>query len=144
MFAPQLKIHSWCVVEVPTLGQQQYFNFWNFSVGPILGQCQLANNDRRVAITHCWPNDSLCGTLLVINFFAYHNPISLFYAQRYLVKIFTKLSIFIKLTIWPTLAQEVTKTRNGKRNGMKNGMKRKICNAIWILAKHMYTLSLYE
>ena len=24
--APQLKIHRWCVVEVATLGQQQYFN----------------------------------------------------------------------------------------------------------------------
>ena len=38
-------VKSICIVEVPTLGQQQGFNCWNFSVGPMLDQCQHANND---------------------------------------------------------------------------------------------------
>ena len=38
--APQLKIHRWCVVEVPTLGQQQYFTCCNFSVGPMSARQQ--------------------------------------------------------------------------------------------------------
>ena len=36
--APQLKIHRWCVVVVPTLGQQQYVHCWNLSFGSMLGQ----------------------------------------------------------------------------------------------------------
>ena len=31
-------IVAWCVVEGQTLDQQHYFNCWNFSVGPMLGQ----------------------------------------------------------------------------------------------------------
>ena len=38
------KKHRWYVVVVPTSGQQQY-NCWNFSVGPMLVQCQHANNN---------------------------------------------------------------------------------------------------
>ena len=62
MFVPQLKIHRWCVVEVPALGQQQYLYYWNFNVGPLLGQCQHANNDvlpTTPTITQRWPNDCL-------------------------------------------------------------------------------------
>ena len=33
-------------IQTPPFGQQQYFKCWNFSVGPMLGQCwQPSNND---------------------------------------------------------------------------------------------------
>ena len=75
MFWGQHWPHRWCVVEVPKLGQQQYFNCWNFSVGPILGQCQHANNDvlpTTPTITQCWPNDCLlsgitCTVIYTVN-----------------------------------------------------------------------------
>ena len=44
LLAPLLKTHYWCVVVGPTLGQL-YFNCWNLSLGPLLCQCQHANND---------------------------------------------------------------------------------------------------
>ena len=47
---------------MPTLGQQQYFNCWNLSDGPMLGQWQHANNDMlptTPTITQRWPNDRL-------------------------------------------------------------------------------------
>ena len=33
------KNHHWCLVQIPTLGQQ------HFSVGPVLDQCHQTNND---------------------------------------------------------------------------------------------------
>ena len=54
--APQLKIHRWCVVEFPTLGQQQNFRTL------VLVQCQHANNDvlpTTLTIAQRWPNDWL-------------------------------------------------------------------------------------
>ena len=44
-FGPLLKHHWWWVVVLPKLGKQQYFNCWNYSVEPILGQCQQTNNN---------------------------------------------------------------------------------------------------
>ena len=50
------------LVVGPMLDQQQYFNPWNFWVGPMLGQCQHAINDvlpTTPTITQRWPNDCL-------------------------------------------------------------------------------------
>ena len=54
MFLGQHWPHRWCVVEVPTLGQQQYFNCWNFSVDPMLGQNSTPT--MTCCITQRWPN----------------------------------------------------------------------------------------
>ena len=57
---PQLKIHRWCEVVGPTLGQQQCFNCWNVCVGPMFGQCQHANDDvlpTTPTITQRWPSN---------------------------------------------------------------------------------------
>ena len=54
----KLKIHRWCVDEVAMLGQQQYVNCSNFSIGPTFGQYQHANND----VLHTTPSHSNVGS----------------------------------------------------------------------------------
>lgn len=56
------------VVVLPTLVQQYYFNFWNFSVAPMMSQCQHANREVLSTTpfynTQRWPNICLLSGLL--------------------------------------------------------------------------------
>ena len=55
-----LLVRSWRANIGPTLVLN--INCWNFSVGPMLGQCQHVNNDAlpiTLTITKRWPNDCL-------------------------------------------------------------------------------------
>ena len=71
---PLLKTHRWCVVAEPTLGQQQFFDC---SVGPMLSQCQHANNilfPTTPTITKCGAIDCLLsgvGLIIIYNTYTY-------------------------------------------------------------------------